>query len=45
MNDKIEYIVMFISEFSKKHHLTGRQAYRYLKEFLTVVEPIQARTR
>ena len=33
MNDKIEYIVMFISEFSKKHHLTGRQAYRYLKEF------------
>ncbi len=33
MNDKIEYIVMFISEFSKKHNLTGRQAYRYLREF------------
>lgn len=33
MNDKVEYIVMFISEFSEKHHLTRRQAYRYLKEF------------
>lgn len=33
VNDKIEYIVMFISEFSKRHHLTGRQAYCYLKEF------------
>lgn len=33
INNKIEYIVMFISEFSKRHHLTGRQAYCYLKEF------------
>ncbi len=33
MNDKIEYIVIFVSEFSKRHHLTERQAYRYLKEF------------
>lgn len=31
--DKIEYIVIFISEFSKKHHITGGQAYRYLKKF------------
>lgn len=31
--NKIEYIVMFISEFSKKHNITGGQAYRYLKKF------------
>lgn len=33
VKDKIEYIVLFISEFSKKHHLTKQQAYRYLKKF------------
>lgn len=33
INNKIEYIIMFISEFSKRHHLSEQQAYCYLKEF------------
>lgn len=31
--NKIEYIVMFISEFSNKHHLQDQEAYSYLKKF------------
>lgn len=32
IKDKIEYIVMFISEFSRKHHLQEQEAYSYLKK-------------
>lgn len=31
--DKIEYIVMFISEFSRRHHLPGQDANNYLKKY------------
>lgn len=31
--NKVEYIVMFITEFSKKHHLQEQEAYGYLKRY------------
>lgn len=31
--NKVEYIVMFISEFSNKHHLQEQEAYSYLKKY------------
>ncbi len=31
--DKIEYIVTFISEFSKRHNRNETEAYRYLKSY------------
>lgn len=33
IKNKIEYIVMFISEFSKRHHLHEQEAYCYLKKY------------
>lgn len=32
IKDKIEYIVICISEFARKHKLTLQQAYNYLKQ-------------
>lgn len=31
--NKVEYIVMFIAEFSKKHHIQDQEAYKYLKRY------------
>ena len=33
MKDKIDYIVMLIAEFAKRHQMTQQQAYRYLSQF------------
>lgn len=33
IRSKVEYIVIFIAEFGKKHRLSGQQAYQYLKQF------------
>lgn len=33
MRDKIEYIVVCISEFARRFQLTMQQAYRYLKHY------------
>lgn len=33
MKNKIEYMVIFIAEFAKAHHLSEQEAYRYLKDF------------
>ena len=31
--DKIDYIVMLITEFAKRYHLSPRQAYRYIARY------------
>ena len=33
IKDKIEYIVAFISEFSKHHNQQEAESYRYLKKY------------
>ena len=33
MKDKIDYIVMLISEFAKRNNITQRQAYSYISRF------------
>ncbi len=33
VTNKIEYIVVFISEFAKRCSLTNAEAYRYIKHF------------
>lgn len=33
IKNKIEYIVTFISEFSKRHNQSETEAYRYLKKY------------
>ena len=33
MSDKIEWLVVFVCEFGRKHGLTMRQAFNYLSRF------------
>lgn len=33
VKDKVEYIIIFVQEFSCRHSLTMRQAYNYLRRF------------
>lgn len=33
IKDKVEYIVVLISEFAKAHSLTNSQSYRYLERY------------
>lgn len=33
INDKIEWAVVFISEFGRRHDLTLRQSFNYLKRY------------
>lgn len=33
VKNKIEYIVTFISEFSKRHNMPEAETYRYLKQY------------
>lgn len=32
-SDMVEYVVVLVSEFSKRFSLSGRQAYRYVRRF------------
>lgn len=34
--NKVEYLVIFVSEFARKHSLTLRQAYNYLSRYKAV---------
>ena len=36
LKDKAEYLVIFISEFARKYHLTQRQAFRYLSRYKAI---------
>ena len=31
--NKINYVIAFISEFSKEHHLSAQQGYKYLQTY------------
>lgn len=33
VKDKVEYIIIFVHEFARRHSLTMRQAYNYLRRF------------
>ena len=33
ISDKIEYVIAVISEFGRKHGLSNKEAYHYLKRF------------
>lgn len=33
LRDKVEYLVVVISEFGRQHSCTFQQAYRYLKQY------------
>ncbi len=33
IRDKVEYIIIFVQEFARRHSLTMRQAYNYLRRF------------
>lgn len=33
VKDKVEYIIIFVQEFARRHSLTMRQAYNYLRRF------------